>query len=72
MDDYTRGFNGGYQCAMRALNIILGNMLDEIREEEVNSSCSKTLEYAKDKIKFNQEFCLKEYLEKKGLNDGNC
>ena len=72
MDDYTKGFNGGYESAMRALNIILGNMLDEIREEEVNSSCSKTLEYAKRRIESTQEFCLKEYLKKKGLRDGNC
>lgn len=57
-------FDSGYQCAMSALNTILGKMLDEIREEEKNSSCSKTLEYAKEKIKFTQEFCLKESLGK--------
>lgn len=47
---------------MLSANIILGKVLDEIEEEERNESCSKTLEFAKERIKLAKEVCLEEFL----------
>lgn len=64
MDDFTNEqmFDSGYKNAMLAVNIILDKMLDEIEEEEMNESCSKTLEFAKERIKLAREVCLEEFL----------
>lgn len=64
MDDFTNEqmFNSGYKNAMLTANIILGKVLDEIEEEERNESCSKTLEFAKERIKLAKEVCLEEFL----------
>ena len=68
MDDLTNEqiFDSGYKNAMLAMNIILGEVLDGIEEEEVNESCSKTLEFAKERIKLAKEFCMEEFLGKEG------
>ena len=64
MDDFTKEqmFESGYKNAMLSANIILGKVLDEIEEEERNESCSKTLEFAKERIKLAKEVCLEEFL----------
>lgn len=64
MDDFTNEqmFDLGYKNAMLAVNIILDKVLDEIEEEEMNESCSKTLEFAKERIKLAKEVCLEEFL----------
>ena len=64
MDDFTNEqmFDSGYKNAMLAVNIILDKLLDEIEEKEMNESCSKTLEFAKERIKLAKEVCLEEFL----------
>ena len=64
MDDFTNEqmFYSGYKNAMLAVKIILDKVLDEIEEEEMNESCSKTLEFAKERIKLAKEVCLEEFL----------
>lgn len=64
MDGFTNEqcFDSGYKNAMLAVNIILDKVLDQIREKEMNESCSKTLEFAKEEIKLTKEFCLEEFL----------
>ena len=64
MDDFTNEqmFDSGYKNAMLAVNIILDKVLDEIEEEEMNESYSKTLEFAKERIKLAREVCLEEFL----------
>ena len=64
MDNFTNEqmFDSGYKNAMLAVNIILDKVLDEIEEEERNESCSKTLEFAKERIKLAKEACLEEFL----------
>ena len=64
MDDFTNEqmFDSGYKNAMLAVNIILDKVLDEIEEEEMNESCSKTLEFAKERLKLAREVCLEEFL----------
>lgn len=64
MDDFTNEqmFDSGYKNAMLAVNIILDKVLDEIKEKEMNESCSKTLEFAKERIKLAKEVCLEEFL----------
>lgn len=55
-------FYSGYKNGMLAANIILDKVLDEIEEQEKNESCSKTLEFAKERIKVAKEVCLEEFL----------
>lgn len=64
MDGFTNEqmFNSGYKNGMLAANIILDKVLDEIEEQEKNESCSKTLEFAKERIKVAKEVCLEEFL----------
>lgn len=64
MDDFTNEqmFYSGYKNAMLTVKIILDKVLDEIEEEEMNESCSKTLEFAKERIKLAKEVCLEEFL----------
>lgn len=64
MDDFTNEqmFYPGYKNAMLTVKIILDKVLDEIEEEEMNESCSKTLEFAKERIKLAREVCLEEFL----------
>lgn len=64
MDGFTNEqcFNSGYKNAMLAANLILDKVLDEIEEQEKNGSCSKTLEFAKERIKVAKEVCLEEFL----------
>ena len=64
MDDFTNEqmFYSGYKNAMLTVKIILDKVLDEIEEKEMNESCSKTLEFAKERIKLVKEVCLEEFL----------
>ena len=64
MDGFTNEqmFNSGYKNGMLAANLILDKVLDEIEEREKNESCSKALEFAKERIKVAKEVCLEEFL----------
>lgn len=64
MDGFTNEqmFNSGYKNGMLAANIILDKVLGEIEEREKNESCSKTLEFAKERIKVAKEVYLEEFL----------